>query len=369
MQLGDTMIQGLTERFDTLTVSPLQKTPQTGRSKKHKAGAYSRGTPYTLIYSIFSHSAPQFIGNLVKEFEGCDTKMSVLTTSCLNTSYAITTILLGVDQAEIFRKRISAVYTYNYRVPLSENLGDYLIYEIGDIFGGEVTCRINKLKNFELLTEKKQEERSIQIMNALFQEKVLPDIQPFIDQCFQSSTIKEDVNRLEEKLENLQYGFNSLVIKKLKKEICKNNASIKAHKSFMYWVGITDGAKGFIHSFVLEQFQSTITNRGRIRLYQSWVEKATLIEDINKRGYTENDSGTWDLEETKQFLNSLEQLYDHRKTNDATPCCFGYGHVPGKIVQLDRERGILSSKSIRYASATFGKCQKNLQQFSKILQK
>lgn len=272
-------------------------------------------------------------------------------TSCINSVYAVALIFMGAKQAKKKFKKLASghVFSNNY---INLPGGKKWNFEMYRLFDGIILHQLNT-SNFLALDKKEQSKMICSEMRPyreIFCQYLGEKIADILQMPYETSEEQEKiVSQIQENCKQLDFTFNDLVIGYLRDEICNNIVKVNDEHSFVYLIAIflPDNKSNVDHGFTIEQFFCSNSQSIRYRLYQSWLNQATLWEDLEKQAANEEDT-SWDLEKLKEFLNNLQELYS--KTSDLTyEECFGYPNQ--KFVPLLMLQDFsFNSLSFRYLS-------------------
>lgn len=293
-----------------------------------------------------------------------------LITSCVYSTYAMALVFFGNK----FATHLLDIIEKQYSITLSFNLpsGKNWNCNITKLFDGVIIRKILSTLSPDALTSRDEEYIILECTDK-FSSK-LKEIESLANETFTISlteklkvqkdivvspdNLKNDekcIEKIKHVLSNLDYSFNRSVIHSLKKEIRSNHEVVSESTTCVYYIAIlapTTELKRyltFFHKFFIEQYFHE--NEVRYRLYQSWLEDATLGEDILSKDKTKN-GGSWNKEECENFLNKLKVLYCNLQESDKkirTKDCFGYSDDEIPLTQFDGQT--LYGLSLRYVSA------------------
>ena len=318
--------------------------------------------PFLVIKDIFTHNATAFLQHTAAASKSADVSESRLSSSCVNTVFALSTLFMG----EAYSKTILAYLKKFMSISLAIQLpsGKVWNYWCINVFEGNILIDIcNDLKRSNAkrnaITTVTLSDENITRCASVGVTTFFQYIKPITKGIFANTCDNDEaIEKIKEKI--LEFDFNALTITTIKKEMEDNRRKTNLTASHIYMILIsTMNAKsdlpGFEHVFLIEQFYLNQTQEVRYRLYQSWINEATLIDDFNKRGYGENGAGSWNELEMKSFLESLKSCYSQNNTpyNTRTKQCFGYpehhrANSTGPLLQFKDNR--LSGVCVRYYS-------------------
>jgi len=240
-----------------------------------------------------------------------------LTTSSINTAYALAIILLGEDQAIKLISRLRLNYTYTFGLTVEPGLSPWT-FKVKNLFDGVSINRINKLPiHFEKLSLEQQNEQ-ISTHTLQIRESLIESIQSQTRKFSQSNLEPyQKIEGFRNVLINPKFDFNQDTVDNLQKEIAENEANVTKENSFVYVIALASPAlskeKKFFdedsmryqHIFLLEQFSSS-NGEVRYRRYQSMIEKATILEDFNSHKYGNLEEGTWSKRRLDRFFYNVQ---------------------------------------------------------------
>lgn len=165
-------------------------------------------------------------------------------------------------------------------------------------------------------------------------------------------------------LTKCEFKFNLSVINALRNEMRIHAKETNSTKSFLYFINTSiphikmNEIQSMVeHAILLEQFFCPKDQVIRVRRYQSWINTASLLDDIYKHQHNENGEGSWNSEETDAFIDSLKDYYCSDTgylEKDKAIACFGYcndfiKNYPLVIIH----QNIISGINLRYIVNAF----------------
>ncbi|WP_068466528.1 hypothetical protein [Candidatus Protochlamydia phocaeensis] len=330
----DSFIRALSSQIFSIPPSPLSKPLM----------------PFQVIrYIALNHSPLFYTVALNKIYEPSfhfDQTPEKLTTSCINSTAALSLIFLGEKKA----KKIMALLNSDVEYKIDFLLPDKTEWtlRISNLFHSAVIHQINPL-NDEKGLKKEQYIRSNPHMHSFIKH-----IQPLIKPILEKHNSEEIIANLKDCFVNCNYDFNIKTMDSLRKEIKENKAKISGKKSFVYCIGIKED-RAYDHIFIIEQFLCPKTHHMLFRRYQSWIMQATLIEEINKRRNGESGEDAWTEAQLLHFLNNLQNLYCRTGEPITYQDCYGYNRKQDnytllKLKTQHNAEDVLYGKSLRYCS-------------------
>lgn len=121
------------------------------------------------------------------------------------------------------------------------------------------------------------------------------------------------------------FPFNKPNLDNLIIELTENSWKVTEDKSFGYIVKLKDSFGNVYHAFFIEQFLRKSDNQTCHRIYQSWLGKAELKDDMKKKGYDEIGNVSFDLKYMIEFLKKIDVFFAHSEQREETLSqLFGY---------------------------------------------
>lgn len=323
--------------------------------------------PFMIIKDIISNNLQAFMNAVVSSNQDVidfREKGNRLISSCLNTAYGISMVFFGEKFAKKIINSLNNSTLVNFSISLPP--GEVVEFRIRNSFDGYLTHE--RIKRKEGLT-------SEQVKTCLKSniKSFTNYAKPILDEIF-TDTNSDRVNHLA-KLKNRfskgEYNFNTPIFQALKKDIEDNKNNTNSNTTFIYFIAIVH-MSSFDHVFLIEQFYNK--QRGvSYRRYQSWIDEATLLNDLAKQDYDREGEKTWNEKEMYQFLENFEALYlpENDQVRESSERCFGYpgsnGLDPWSLVYEINDRIIVLSgaASLRYYSSAIHpkQCIENLTAF------
>lgn len=269
-----------------------------------------------------------------------------LLTSCINTAYVISTLFLGTIKTQ---KQMFQLRSFN-PVDLKITLPS------GKIWTLRIPCLFDeKMKRLSKGQSKDRELNTcLQQCAQPFKDFLIERIEEAISEEFNDVQF---IHAIEHVLRSIDYDFNKDPIEFLRAEISKNILHINENKSGLYCIALAHSLENdhhmyFQHVFLIEQFYLKENDSIRYRLYQSWIDQATLLDDFSKRGYADKGQGTWNYDELNTFIQDIALCLSvkNRKTTNAVFEPFGYHRTDTKPNLYYRNNTLLGS-SLRFFSS------------------
>ncbi len=325
---------------------------------------------YDLIYSIASKNIRELnsfvlnnpfiektrLAKIQKAFSRSD-----LDTDCVLSAASVFSALCGIEKTErVFSNYITEWNLKTrpvsiYSLPSGK---DFSISYVG-CFDGLVFIQHLKTKP-KISVEDAIKNGTLSINPKLLAE-ALESTRSEIDNALASLTEKTDetvLEKIEQALKTVRYGFNARIIENLKKEIEENKPKVSKTKSFCYFCVIRGSLHiAPYHAFILEQSEEGI------RLYQSWIFKTTLAADMKKRKLPFSE------EELYYFFEKLKKNYGGtEKDEEAQDLVFGYDILKEPMCTYNSYTNTLTSLSFKYFTVDFDPSlvQSNLEKIKKI---
>jgi len=303
--------------------------------------------PYMILKYIAANYIDSYIPNFGLHDSSGESSQWLRTTSCVNSTALCLSVFAGRSKTSIISEQLNTSGIMSLGVSAhSEKIWEYTIHGLFD--GGVV--------------------REMTQHNCNLDKNLLPYLdpyinpydeyfQPIIDKAILASTSSEDIiAKLKQTLDNVHYDFNDTTFTLLKNDITHSAENTAINKSHVYVIGIRlpdkneniDGS--FEHVFLIEQFYLYHTNEVRYRIYQSWKNKSTLLEDMVKQNYGEQGENALTEEEIFQFIENFRELYSLKPHRPMTHLdCFGYSCEKTPLTFFDGSN--LKGISVRYISS------------------
>jgi hypothetical protein len=337
--------------------------------------------PLRVIRTLASNCLPELMELVLdtlfrgdyEDFEG-----NILQSSCVNSFYAISTICTGVLQTSRMKWLIDIEpkFVINFRFPFSDFKSEIKIFHL---FAGNVTQVLYENSNYPTITSEQKK-------RVIF-DNALPHLKAFSDCILDEGrrihqtgfNVTDDQLTILNIIRSSKFMFNRSVLHSLRAEFKKYAPKVSIDQSFLYSISTKfprfemdndlppDERDVFItstveHAFLLEQFQCPNDNTVRVRLYQSWIAKATLLDELSKYSTDDSKNSSWDVEELERFLDRLEAYYCS-ETGYLEPeralACFGYNHdersnpAPRKYPLVSSIGNMITGISLRYIVQPF----------------
>lgn len=307
--------------------------------------------PFAILNYILSNYLELFIKVAAISCESKNNSDVALTTSCVNSAYASSLIFFGEPVAKKIFKRLRKQTSAELSVQLPS--GKKWLYKVKNIFGGDIIREMNnKITVDEDVPDDKLINYAQSSINSFFNYT-----EPFVTKCVSenSSTDEKIIANLKDYFSKMEYDFNASTISALKSEIDSNKQKTNQDRTYVYFVAITipsDDRMKFEHAFLIEQFFLNECKEIRYRIYQSWIEEATLLDEFSRRGYDESGNKSLTSDEINNFIDNFEALYGRNKNHNNVTYrhCFGYTNSVRSGPLLTFDGKILSGLSIRYFS-------------------
>ena len=313
--------------------------------------------PFKLIkYISHKNIWGRFLELLIKTLKFGDKAGIKLTTSCYNTAKVLSAL---IDKDGLWAKSFTTVTTYTHTIKLSSNK-EYLV-DIAGLFDGLIVCKANA--NFDEYYNLSMSEKMEKIEDEYLSEELdnfLIYLKPFENMAKElgkEGAVRKQLDQFFR--EDIDYDFNRSTIMHLKNNLNKTLNLATKNISWFYTIGaVREKYKDrhlFEHTFLLEQFFCKKTGVPRNRIYQSWIEKTTLFDDLEKQSNDCGGEDSWDTQQLESFLNNLEAHYC-RKINEkgrvGSKECFGHENTGGEVPLLHFYDQKLSCLSLRYYSVS-----------------
>jgi len=237
-----------------------------------------------------------------------------------------------------------------------------------NLFTGAILCNTDLRTLRELACDEKNQKEHEDYINSEFnsiKRAFDKHLETHLNSC-------EDISKQSIQKMALTYNFNAVVVEKLMqdlseglKEICRTCSRV-----FYLTIVISDfqdrrrfTATSVWHAFTIEQYDSgsqepSAEDRCRYHIYQSWVGRASIVNDIQEK----KRAGNWVLTHdymVKQFLPTLMSIlsYDEAKSSNISDLCKSiFGYIPEfKFPQstwLVESSSTISGYALRYSYDT-----------------
>lgn len=313
--------------------------------------------PFMIIHYLFSNHPQEFVKSVASDLKVGNSNETIPFSSCVETAYSTAVIFFGMDQVKKIRHGLTIARSSN--VTLKLPTGDDWTYKVRGLFDTNI---INELQN-----------NSTNNPNETITKKAINDFNTHMSLFLskpenKACTGPELIKTLEQYFnEGTKFPFNELINRKIKEDIETNKTKLNAHLSFSYWIAImhptNTGKFAYLHVFQIEQ-----TVKG-YRIYQSWINLETMLEDFNKRKYDPSGKSFYNHSEIIKFLDNLAIIanphYDVTARSEAVGVCFGYKPGNNSLNLLHFDKQTLIGMSFRYFSSAFdpSDCIKNVKEF------
>lgn len=308
-------------------------------------------SPLSVIRSMACH--PEGFVRLVMEKIYCKRFVNTsiaLKTNCCYSLCALSVIFSGENRAKYIIKNIFKKFSFSKRISLSDCEWKF---SIAHLFKGTILNGINKTADFPLCS-KQDKQRKVQEFISSLSQRFDAYIDSCLKNCNEASLNQEKMeNQFHRIFHNIDFDFNEGTFTSLEDDLKNNASKVNEKTSFIYYIDlIFPDKKGYdffshFHAFVIEQFYS-FEQEPRYRLYQSWIEEATLWEDMQKRGHNQSVPG-WTTNELNEFLGKLAAICGCKKAQKKTvrvQDCFGYISLLLPLVVF--KKPILSGLTLQY---------------------
>lgn len=250
--------------------------------------------------------------------------------NCVNTVYALSMILLGVETTKKMASTLALTGTIYFKVPLPS--GKTWHYQVVGLFDGNISHDISINDEFDDYDTLKKVVVDFEYKKP-YLVKFKETLQPLINAA-KCASDKRTIEAIKERFSTLKYPFNKATLELLQNDIFERNNIVNEKSTFIYVLFVYNSSSlddtPVEHAWVIEQFFNKATQEAAFRLYQSWAGGATLMSDLSRRGDT-----PWNLDKLKQFLLSLKTLCCSFKENDSLLQCFGYTASTPPLLQFD----------------------------------
>lgn len=314
--------------------------------------------PYLLINHMVMNNLNDFIQHVGTK----DISERNRITSCINSAYSVSLIFFGEPLTKkIFgrlKKTVSTTLHINFKPEAQWT------YTVSNLFGGDIIREMNNRFNIDASID-----NAVKPYMEPYFNKFYTHNQSYINSCIgDSSSDAQIINRFTQYFSTLKFDFNIPTIQAIKKEIQENKNTTQPLKSYVYFVLVSEknAIRSYVidHAFVIEQFYIEAIKKVYYRIYQSWLEQATLLDDFKSRQYNKH---ALDESEINHFLNNLEKYYCRNTAIEPISAkqCFGYDDSVPTLTAFDEKENVLSGTSVRYYSAAINPmhCLKNLRGF------
>jgi hypothetical protein len=316
--------------------------------------------PYTLV----RHIAINFWDEYLEATNSLIDPSNKEKTSCIHTAFAICILFFGKEIAENILIQMSKKISTDFIIILKS--GREISYKTAILFGDFFICGLNQLEKSSL-NESKKEEEALKLSRSHLLTYV-NHITNYVNKNLDQEEDSVIISSLNQYLSKPHYNFNEMCFQTLKKDLIDTSCDTHLNKSYVYFFGILISSSeeeiNFNHSFIIEQFYSSKYSNVRFRLYQSWIKRATLLDDFIKRDYKNDEENTWDQVKLMKFLDKFKKLYDtnNQSISIDDKDCFGYSFEPKSVIL---EGNIIHGPNVRYYSRAIEpkNCIKNLASF------
>ncbi len=277
--------------------------------------------PSTLPKKVIKYTAKHHWDNvikiIVKDLDGQECKNNFTRdSSCINTGLACLAILVGKERTKKIYGQIRKFYpnTYKFQKGNSE-----FNFKVSNLFDNMVIYKINHDKNYNSLPKLEKK-----IMRSQFLMEASEDFENyFIDKFYESYPLDDlqDPDEIihkhgEDCLNDIEFNFNSNIINLLKGEMEERLEETSSKKSFVYALLVESGSKQLVdHFLVIVQ-----SHYNTFEIFQSWIIKALLLEDMKKQKLL-------NYNEMMIYLSNLEKCFSpllHIENSSRYASTFGY---------------------------------------------
>lgn len=341
-----------------------------GKKISHKFFTSSSVSAKDIIHFLFRNYTATFLSSALNKVNEGDPDYEVdtgtdLTTSCINSATGCAIIFNGFLKTQeittiMFEKNVISI---KYRI-LSER--PIQIY-IKNLFNGIGLLQARQNPDFDTLSLSKKiksiRSRSFEYGTRVFHQVFEAQVYQAIKTGLRSKNPSDETisSAIEKVFRNIEYSFNLPVLQSLQLEIVKNYSVISPSKSIAYLVAIilpsSEGSKHLDHIFFIEQYLES--NKVRFMIYQSMINLATLLDELNKV-----DAGPMNQEELDEFLLEIENGYCKTKGlwESQVFNCFGYEITGDPQLVFDSSTNTLDGHRLLYHSYEFNP-KKSLDKF------
>lgn len=337
--------------------------------------------PINIIRHIAHNCLEEFVKHTLElifhnqyEDEGCR-----LITSCANTFCSFSTLFMGINKTKemMYLININPTFIFNIQLPS----GNLFSFKTFDLFAGHITHAISQDPEYKSLSSSNQVERIYNFALPHLKE-FSGYVQQFVISNFpqRHSSDKEIGEAIVTHLKESKFMFNRTAIHSLRKAMRENSKDVTPDKSFLYCINVkipvlkNQKLKSLVdHAILLEQFCSPDNGATLVRPFQSWIDTATLLDDISKRQFNEMGKGSWDERETVTFLHNFEDYYCSETgylESEKAEACFGFNTAKYKKQPLVRShKNYFTGVNVRYIIKEFdpAHCLKYLQEIVNAL--
>ena len=305
----------------------------------------------------------------------------LLTTSCINTAFFLSILLLGKEKASSIMTHLGTCYWTRTRMELPS--GNFYYFIISNLYAGRILSQLAQEEKENLFehTEKeiieKRKDEYLNKYDALYMKEFLVNFQK---ELFTTSNTKnvllsdeQAIQKIHSSFLTFNYSFNERTMNSLQTSILQNQALLSSTHSFLYFIGISlqqpeDCSQFYYeHVFILEQFSPLLKKSGIcFQLYDSWCHQATLLDSLKEE--EENKRRKTSFTE-KEFWEGFWEKLKQRYIQGTLSCkeCYGYENYEFPLLFFSTEQDILSGLSLRYITVpiSYETVNKNVKEFVK----
>jgi hypothetical protein len=314
--------------------------------------------PFVLLQYLATNHLSAFIKSTLTTWMPLDEDIAKIPdanvkTNCVYTAHAVALLFMGEKKAERNMQRLRMQSSLPCDIELPS--GKKWEYKINNLLSGDVIHGINHDPDFDSSEKEVKYEKQLGYLNKNL-NKFFDSTRPAVDKILNNNNSKSEgeiIAELQHYFGNLDYQFNYMLLKKLYCEIIQKEKRVSDNNSIIYCVGIVDTKVGntvmFDHVFIIEQSWCAKKQNIGYRLYQSWIGKGTILDELNHLSSNKGEIFSLDQQTLKRFLCDLTKLYCKDNSPQAYQKCFGY-RTGGKAL-LSFQDNTLTGLNLRYFSA------------------
>jgi hypothetical protein len=323
-----------------------------------------------VIKGITQNCLEEFVRSILDlqyrgEYE--DNANGSLITSCINSFCSLSSLFIGIKKTKemMHSINIKPCFELTFTLP-SQKL---FSFKIIDLFAGNATHIINHDPDYLDSGEKVQHEKLSQILDP-YLSHFHNRVQQHVIDRFTAKWVEDKAvsKAMITYIKNSGFKFNASVIESLRNSMTATALKVTKSVSFLYCVNAKipifsyEGFSSLVeHAFLLEQYFSPTQQAPRVRIYQSWIDIASVTDDMAKRQFDVKDKGSWNEKQTEKFLDNLHDYYCSN-TGYLEPekafACFGYEEYrQARLPLVISYSNFISGISLRYISHEFNPAQ------------
>ncbi len=334
--------------------------PTNAQVEEAKKNLSSSSSPLAVAKQVAKNNLIEWMAKIASQTVVKDNVpfIGLQSTECTKTLAALSIIFSGEKRGEKMMKCFTSAFPM---IPKFKEVHGYYAYLL---FDGLLLRALNRHPDFDALSPADKLEKLNESVTPQFNSYTSHVQKSLLQLALRDQRVKSE--HMSEVLSQLDFSFNKLLMEDLRDTLISNSKKLSPDTSFIYYIGIAapnqSNRFAWVHVFALEQFQKG--GAPAYRLYQSWVNQATLFQDLERWKYLEDGGEAWNEQEMRKFIT---QLYIFSCAKDRskidTKLVFGYSGANFPLFKMFGET--LSGISLRWWVDAFHpqECQQNFSQF------